>query len=62
MAHEDLANYFETNFAMMQFHNYSLTELESLLPWERQVYVSMLNSHIKEENNKIKLRRQGFSV
>ena len=43
-----------TNFSLMQHHNYSLTELENMMPWEREVYVDMLVSYIKEENRKIK--------
>jgi hypothetical protein len=42
----------------MQHHKYSLTELESMLPWEREIYVDMLLEHIKEENKKIKEREQ----
>jgi hypothetical protein len=39
---------------MMQHHNYSLTELDNMIPWERQIYVSMLIEYIKEENERIK--------
>lgn len=42
------------NFAMMQHHKYSLTELESLIPWEHGVYVELLSAHVEEENRKIK--------
>lgn len=38
----------------MQHHKYSLTELESMLPWERDIYVTMLIQYIEEENEKIK--------
>jgi hypothetical protein len=38
----------------MQHHQYSLTELDNMLPWERQIYVSLLQEHIKEENDRIK--------
>jgi hypothetical protein len=38
----------------MQHHKYSLTELENMLPWERDIYVSMLVQYIEEENEKIK--------
>ena len=38
----------------MQHHNYSLSELENMLPWERMVYVSLLTNWIKEENDRIK--------
>ena len=33
----------------MQHHKYSLTELESMLPWERDIYVDMLVEHLKDE-------------
>jgi|TARA_A200000159_G_scaffold157247_1_gene173122 hypothetical protein len=38
----------------MQHHNYSLGELEGMLPWERQIYVALLKQHIEEENLKQK--------
>lgn len=56
LSHDSLENYYQVNFAMMQHHNYSLTEIESLLPWERQVYIALLINHVKEENDKIKER------
>ena len=42
-----------TNFSLMQHHNYSLTELENMMPWEREVYVDMLVAYIKDENKRI---------
>ena len=36
----------------MQHHKYSLTELESMLPWERDIYVDMLVEHLKEEKKR----------
>jgi hypothetical protein len=47
-------NFYQTNFALMQHHKYSLTELEQMMPWEREVYVSMLINHLKEEEAKHK--------
>ena len=52
MAHEDLESYFKTNFALMQHHKYSLTELENMIPWEREVYLTLLQQYIEEENLK----------
>ena len=49
MAHEDLASYFKLNFALMQHHKYSLTELENMMPWEREIYVSLLQQYVEEE-------------
>ena len=40
----------------MQHHKYSLTELEDMLPWERDIYISMLIQFIEAENEKIKQR------
>ena len=42
----------------MQHHKYSLTELDNLIPWEKEVYVSLLTNYIKEENEK--RRREGM--
>jgi len=36
----------------MQHHKYSLNEIDSLIPWEKEVYVGMLIDHIKEEEAK----------
>ena len=52
MAHEDLASYYKLNFALMQHHKYSLTELENMMPWVRDIYVSLLQQYVEEENLK----------
>jgi len=36
----------------MKHHKYSLTELDNLMPWEKEIYVGMLQSYIKEENER----------
>ena len=48
----DLENYYKLNFALMQYHKYSLTEIENLMPWERDVYVALLKQHLEEEELK----------
>ena len=40
----------------MQHHKYNLEELENMMPWERDIYVSMLIQYIEMENEKIKQR------
>ena len=54
MAHIDLESYFKLNFALMQLHKYSLTEIENMMPWERDIYVGLLNQWIEDENLKAK--------
>jgi hypothetical protein len=48
----DLENYYQLNFSLMQYHKYSLTEIENLMPWERDVYVTLLKNHLEEEKSK----------
>lgn len=55
--HDNLRNHYETNFALMQHHKYSLSELDNLIPWEKSIYVSMLVKYIEEENEKIQLAK-----
>ena len=52
MSHISLESYFKLNFALMQHHKYSLTEIENMMPWERDIYVGLLNQYIEEENMK----------
>ena len=52
MAHTSLESYYKLNFALMQHHKYSLTELENMMPWEREIYVTLLSQYIEEENLK----------
>lgn len=37
----------------MQHHKYSITELEDLIPYERDIYVDMLMAYLKEEKEKL---------
>ena len=60
MAHEALESYFKTNFALMQHHKYSLTELENMIPWEREVYLTLLHQFIEEQNLKAQ-QEQGLN-
>ena len=54
MGFDNLANYYKTNFNLMQHHKYSLHELEDMIPFEREVYIAILAQHIDEQNQKIK--------
>ena len=42
----------------MQHHNYRLNELEDMMPWERDIYVTLLIDYIKKENDKLKMLKQ----
>ena len=57
----DLENYYRINFALIQFHKYSLTEIENMMPWERDIYVMMLEEHLEEEELKHKTANKNGS-
>jgi|TARA_A100001391_G_scaffold117574_1_gene79656 hypothetical protein len=42
----------------MQYHKYSLTEIENMMPWEREIYLALLKDHIETENLK-RQQREG---
>ena len=43
---------------MMQHHKYSLSELDEMMTWEREIYVGLLMEHIKKENERIEKENQ----
>ena len=46
---------------MMQHHNYSLTELEEMIPWEREIYIGLLLDYLEKEKERMEKenRRNG---
>jgi hypothetical protein len=56
LCHSTLANYYQNMFALVQHHKYSITEIEALIPYERDLYFTMLVNYIEEQNEKQKKR------
>lgn len=44
----------------MQYHKYSLMEIENMIPWERDIYVALLQQHLEEEEEKAKAQQQSY--
>ena len=44
----------------MQNFNYSLTELEMMMPWEREIYVAMLIEHIEKEKERLAQQQRSY--
>ena len=40
----------------MQHHKYQLTELENMMPWEREIYIGLLMEFLKEEKKRAEQR------
>jgi len=57
LSHDSLENFYKVNFQLLQNFHYSLTELEEMFPWEREIYLIMLIEDIKEKNERA--RQQG---
>ena len=47
LGHNNLENYYQTQFALVQHHKYTLTELDNLIPYELEIYLNMLLEHLK---------------
>ncbi len=58
MGSDTLQNYYTTNFALMYHHKYTLTELDGMMPWERDVYISLLEQQLRKEAEERNLRNQ----
>jgi hypothetical protein len=44
-------------FTLTHQYKYTLTELENMIPWERDMYVGMVNTWVKEETEKLKQKQ-----
>lgn len=43
----------------MQYHKYSLSELEDMIPFEREVYTAMLLQHLEQEKQRLESKKNG---
>ena len=46
------------NFALMQYHKYSLYDIENMLPFEREIYVAMLIKFLEEEKERLERQKR----
>tara|TARA_B100000700_G_scaffold99731_1_gene112266 strand:+ start:5465 stop:5641 length:177 start_codon:yes stop_codon:yes gene_type:complete len=53
-----LEGYYKTNFALMHHHKYSLSELENMMPWERQVYITLVMQYMEQVKAARKAQQQ----
>jgi len=38
----------------MHQHNFTLDSLDNMIPWEREIYISLVQDHVKKENERRK--------
>jgi len=58
LAHETLFNYYKMNFALKQYYNYDIDMLENMIPFEREVYISLLLNFLEEERKRLESRKR----
>ena len=54
LSHISLGAYYKMMFSMVQHHKYSISDIETILPYERDLYVEMLVEYVEEQNTKQK--------
>lgn len=45
------------NFALMQYHKYSLREIEEMIPFEREIYIALLIQYLDEEKQRLEAQK-----
>jgi len=45
--------FYQTNFALVQHHKYTLSDIENMIPWERNIYVNMLAKFLQDERERL---------
>lgn len=56
-SHDTLPNHYELNFNLMKHHNFSLSDIENMMPYERDVYVLLLMRWMQEEKERLQQSR-----
>ena len=59
MYHDSLENYMQNNFSLLQHHNWSLSDIEDMIPWEKQSYIKMLQNLIEKRNLEYEQAKNG---
>jgi len=54
LSHINLYVYYKNVFALAQHHKYQISEIESLIPYERDIYIDLLLAYIEEQKDKQK--------
>tara|TARA_Y100001938_G_scaffold38557_1_gene53317 strand:+ start:3884 stop:4078 length:195 start_codon:yes stop_codon:yes gene_type:complete len=58
LCNESLQSYYTNNFSLMKHHGWSLSDLENMVPWERDIYILLTENWVKEEKEKMEQAKQ----
>lgn len=59
LSHNSTEMYYKFIFTLTQFHNWSITEIENLYPFEREAYSYMLQQVVEERQRKLEEQKLG---
>ena len=60
--HDNFANFYQVTYTMKQNHGWNIEEVESMLPWERQIFIAMLQRDVEAENQRIIARNAAIEA
>lgn len=60
MSHDTLDNWYMTIFSMIHKFKYSLNEIESMIVYEKDLYLQMLLDTIKQEQDMVLTQSYGI--
>ena len=49
LCHISLGDYYQMVFAMAQHNKYNITEIEGMLPYERDLYFGMIVDYVEQQ-------------
>ncbi len=53
VGYDTLSNHYRTNFILSHVLKFaSLTELDNMIGYEREIYITLMNEHLEEEKRK----------
>ena len=54
LSHINLYVYYKNVFALAQHHKYQISEIENLIPYERDIYIDLLLQFLEEQKERNK--------
>lgn len=49
----------ENMFALVQFHSWGISDIENMMPWEKQIYIEMLHNYVEKKNLEAQQAKNG---
>ena len=57
-ANDNLSDQYVINFVLKNQFNWSIDEIENMIPYELAIYVAMTVEYVKQENERLKKKNQ----